>query len=197
MTATRSPRRNFGSVEHPAAPERDAERLQVCLARQIDRDAFGLVGVLSGDREGRLRPAERQPEGCAFDAGQGPYSSDEILREAISLLERLILRRGQGHADYEQMLAFDARIHVLQHEERTHGQPGADQEHDGQRDFGDDEQVARPAAGRFRASAPTGSQDVGDIGLRGLQRRHETEEHSREHRYCQREEQHGHVDRDA
>ncbi len=71
MTATRSPRRTSAASNIRPRAQRNAERPQVIGADQIDRDrACDSSAVWPTIVNGRLRPAERQPEGRRLDAGQ-------------------------------------------------------------------------------------------------------------------------------
>ena len=93
------------------------------------------------------------------------------------------------------MVRTQARILSGQLRQRLNQQSGADQQHQGQRDFCHHECVPQPPMSGATSTAATALfQGVVHIGLRGLQGGGQTEKHPGEHRQRQREPEHGRVD---
>ena len=97
-----------------------------------------------------------------LDAGERADPVQQFLGEAVALVERRVLGRRQRYAHEQHAIGGDAGVHVLQHEERAHGQARADEQHDRQRDLNHHQQVARAAALRsgYRYCGPALSASV-------------------------------------
>ena len=114
-------------------------------------------------------------------------SIEQALRE-LDLLKRLAIDGpGQVDAHGEHVLRIEPERHVEQPPQTPEEQPGADQEHDGQGHFGDDERVADPSP-LSRARGPAARlQRIMQIRSGQAKRRREPEEHTRADRQRNRE----------
>ena len=74
------------------------------------------------------------PNGWPIVAASTPGSAanpvQQFLGEPVALVEGRVLGRRQRHAHEQHAIDRESGVHVLQDEERAHGQAGADEQHD-------------------------------------------------------------------
>ena len=100
-----------------------------------------------------------------------------------------VLRVGHQHA-----VRREPEVDVLERLERSQQQSRGRQQDDRQRHFGHDQRRAEPRAGpRHRRLRAALLQRIRQVEPRGMQRRHEPEEHRRHQREPEREQEDGHV----
>ena len=90
--------------------------------------------------------AETTP-GCALSC------VEKAIPERESLVRRIVRRPAQRDAHRQQIARVEARLHALHAEEAANEQRRADEQHERQRHFADDEAAAQAAGARGRRSS--------------------------------------------
>ena len=102
----------------------------------------------------------------------------------------------ERHADDEDVVGLQSHVDALQRDKGPHRQSRAHEQHDRQRHFDDDEQIANAAALRAFPGTAARLQRVDHVWPRLLQRWCQTEHDAREHSQGDRKEQNRRVDGD-
>ena len=162
------------------------------------------------DHERRVAPiaAERHAadERHRLHAGHGLHAFDRLLEEPHDVLRLRVLRRRQPELQREDVAGIEtetgedvrrveADVHMLQRHHALHDQSRHREQRHRQRGFGDDEHVARAAAGP-RPAPEAGLQHPADIRPRGAQRRRQPAQDGDDNRNARGEEQHALIERD-
>ena len=108
-----------------------------------------------------------------------------------------IVRLRQPEAKREQLRRRHAGLHGLQVPEAPDQQAGADEQHQRDRDLGDDQRVAQAGAHAAGHALAGRLQVIADVGACRLQRRTETDEQADDHRGQQGEQEHASVHADV
>ena len=141
-------------------------------------------GRLPGDRERRLLAAEGQAERRRLDAWQRRRPAPAArATKRLRLSSVSYFAGGSGTPTTSTRSASMPASTFCSDEERAHGQPGAHQQHDRERDL--DRPPAGCGCGCPAAPAPVlrpALQRLGDVGLRRLQRRRQAEHDAGQHR---------------
>ena len=178
--------------EVAAAPDRHAQRPEV-IRRHHGEDRLRRARCRAAGRLGRLpassRRSRRPGVGSPVTAADGADAGQSAqLRQQIAIERRRarrVFRRADRHggAQHEEAFRREAHVHRGDGRETAREQAGADDEHDRERDLGDDERVARPAGARAdRRALATLAQAVHELDARRLQRRRQTEQAARDER---------------
>ena len=132
----------------------------------------------------KLAAAQRQGHDGVrrADAGQRAQARQQLIekREARGILR--VARVRQRQLERERLLGFETGIDRLQADKAPDQQTRAGEQHDGQRQFDDDQRAAKAraaAAGHGPASALL--QRGGEPAARRVERRHQAEENPRQH----------------
>jgi hypothetical protein len=102
---------------------------------------------------------------------------------------------GSDRLNGHDAVRVEAGPHLLQPLVASNQQPGADQQHDGERHLADDERASRIRAARADGTAAGGANRSRDAAAAGAQRRHEAEQHAGADRDHDREGEHAQIDR--
>ena len=124
---------------------------------------------------------QRRGFGRHDHAGQRVEPIEERPEETLLLGRGRVLAPRQRQARHQDVRGVQPEIDRLQRDEAAHEQPRADQQHQRQRDFDDDEHAAEPAAAEAAADAFAGVLERLDHVAPGrLQRRDQPEEQRRQ-----------------
>ena len=154
-------------------------------------DENRVVAVESVHRD-RARDADRSHPGHLFELAH------DLLVRSHGLLVVSDDRFGNRHAQREDLLgAHESRVDLAHRLEGADHESRADEQHDRERDLGDDQPVARavPLASGAR-EAPAFFERRGEVRRRELHHREQPEEQSSQERDREREEQDERIDAD-
>ena len=133
-------------VEVAAAQKRDAHRLEIIRRGDADVGAvfLGAAGAIESARA--VSAGERKPAhgGDPFDTRHPRQALDDLLIELN--LAVFFGRGGRANTKYEEAIGTESGIDLRQVREALDHQTRADQQDEGQADFGRDEKGAAPAA---------------------------------------------------
>jgi hypothetical protein len=119
-----------------------------------------------------------------------------LLKEERLLFSFRILRFRQHEAHRQDAIRIEARIDVAQTLKTFNQKPRADEQHERERNFRDDEQAAHTIAPpAFRRAAPALFERLVQVEPRSLQRGREAEDDACQKRDRQREAEHASVQR--
>ena len=154
MSATRETLGVIVLIEVAAAEERDAEDLEIAGADDVELGNGLLrgVGLLAFDEElivegGRFIERKVAGGGDGSDAGKGCNFFDKGIEEAECFLVGGVAREIQAELNGQNIFGAEARVDMLEVDEATHREAGADEEEEGDGDLRDDECAAEFAAG--------------------------------------------------
>ncbi len=189
-------------VEVSALEERHAHYAEVARAHSAQ--------VRLGPRGGRLRQAEDARRARASVAAQGQVAH---LRRAAHARQRrratqqLVVEGGglhgvcrargrklEGHR--QEVLSPEAGVDREHAREALHQQPRAHEEHERERDLGDDEQVAHAARATRAGAARALLHRLLQVGARGRERGREAEDDAGQKRQAEGEEEYVRVERE-
>ena len=130
--------------------------------------------------DGEEGSGERKRSG----GGDAPHAGNraQFVRQVADPGRALRRLRSAASAEREkrqQVAGIETGIDALKFQETAHHQPAADQQHEGERHFGDHHHVAQHPRVPQSRGATAAAQHDGDIGARGAQGRHDTEERPR------------------
>ena len=112
--------------------------------------------------------------GRVLDAGQRGDARQRFAEEAAGPAQ-VVARGRKLHAAGEHAFGAEARIDALQLDEAAHQQAGAGEQHERQRDFGDDERAEHAVQPPAAAVTSAFAQRVAGVARRD-ERRHEAED---------------------
>ena len=144
--------------------------------------------------------AERRSRGQAYglNAWKATDAVGELRVEQAGSTLILLARQpdeGERHAADERVLRTEARIHLQQLTQAAKQQPGANQEHDRQRELRDDERVSELAAPSGACRSPAVLDRVLQLDPRTAKRGRDAEEHDGHERHDEGEREHRRVER--
>ena len=120
----------------------------------------------------------------------------DLVVERHLLGPRVVGDPGRIHESDEHVTRLEAEVGCLQFHERTHEQAAARQQHQRERDLGDDESLPQAAPARLRTVASAALERLGQLRAPDLQRRREAEEEAGRERDQRREDQHRRIEAD-
>ena len=175
--------------------EREADRPEVVGTDGIElQDGrtpfFRLRGPANGvpSRVGVATQWDRPNECSAPHARHRADLHDGSREEVGDLLRLRVLRGGKPELHREQVRRVEAEVDLLKLHERPGQQAGADEEHDRERQLGDDEHTAQlDASNASREPAGTRRERVIEIRARRVKRRGEAERDPRRDGHERRE----------
>ena len=144
----------IGFFEVAAANDGDMHGVQIAGADEAHVN-FGLIGhgqhgpALDGKWLVRAATVERERVDCAsfFHAGQGFYALQNVVEEIYFSAGSRESAMRDGDAHCEHIAGVEAGAHFAKLPECTNHQASADEKHERQRDFADDQKIAGFAAG--------------------------------------------------
>ena len=194
--------------ERSALSDRDAHRVE-----ELGRDAVHVRArpvlrrhrrlPLRGVEDGRIETAERRigrearrhhARNRARALEKRSRGHDERRRRGRGIGIRRGGRARNAHPERQHRLGIEARIERRQLLHAVDHQPGADQEHDRERHFGDDERAAHPLRSPAVAAARRVLQRLGEPRHAAVQRRREAEQEAASDRHEHGEGGHPQVD---
>ena len=197
---------DVGALEAAPLHDRDPHRLQIVhrhrlvvvdvgrrlIGRRRVALEAGVVGVhLAIGRE----PGHRRDAG---HAGQLAQAGHQAIEEGDARRPPSDRRAGQHHAEGRHVLAVEAGIDRHQLLKAAEEKAGADDEDDGERDFGHDQAAAHARARAARGGAlPAFLERDRDHLLAQVQQRRHAEDQAGDDRHAEREQQHLPVERDV
>ncbi len=145
-------RRSRDRAEHPPAPERDLHRVEVVRADDAvpDGERVGTASCGAGRPSIRksvsLSPPRRHDgrQRRLRDPGKSRSPLEDGVVERQPLFVGLVSDRWRQHESGEHAIRIEPEVRVLQSEERPDQQTAADEQHQRQRDLGDDQQRGEP-----------------------------------------------------
>ena len=179
-------------VEITPGANRNAQRLKISRRDEMtvgDRPLAHRRQRLAHDRDGRRcvaagqRHAIRQCRRCHARHGRQPLI--ELLVKGDQLLPFVALR-GQHQLRGENAFRLEPRLDALEPRETGQQQPGANQQHQRQRHFRNQQPGAQPLS-RGRGTSAGFFERLHDVDARGLQRRQQPDRESGEERHHERE----------
>ena len=124
-------------------------------------------------------PREIAASAGRFDAGNGREICGERVVEMLDLLGGLVFRIGQRDSGGEDVVFAESGIEMHEVQQAAQHEAGANEEHAGQGDFGNDERVTKTAeASAGGGESATFMQAASRIGARGLDGGDESEENA-------------------
>ena len=122
---------------------------------------------------------------------------EQLIEEGAALVVLRIGRVRQRDAKSEDVLRPEAGVDARELREAAQEERGADEQHDGHRDFGDQEAASHPPSARRRRRSSALLEHRANRAARRLPRGREAEEDACREGDAKREEQHRQVDRDV
>ena len=139
--------------EVAAREERNAERAKVTRRDDAMLDDRRLPDWQNGVAFDRQAAAPLPPPSGrsrdspgSFDTGHMPNALHQLPEEISPALVALYFALGNDHRQRQHIFRVQSGVNLLQAQEALHHQPGADQQHQRERDFRHDEQAARAVA---------------------------------------------------
>src|SRR5439155_14963987 len=130
-----------------------------------------------------------------FDAGQRLDLLQRAGKKRFELLRLRILFQRHQQVYGQQGFFVESQFGLLQAGKTFDEQARADQQHDGKRDFDDDQRTAHPPAACIRSGkAASVLEAFVDAALRKTQRGQESAQQGRQQRQAQRKHQHARVE---
>src|SRR6185436_7119044 len=136
---TAADERNLQAVEEAVVDDANVRnRFLAGGRRRLANDAEASGGAAAGERQ-------EADEARALDAGNGGEARRERVEELDPLLIVRVARRRNGQPRGEHMAAVESRVDAAQRAEAAQHQARADEQHHGERHFGDDERLTDAA----------------------------------------------------
>ena len=184
--------------EQAALNERDPERAGVVRIDLMNHDRSFVLSV-AWHFHGQAPVPHRMHTGVHTDglhAGNRTDAVEQFLEERGPALRIGITLLRQRNAHRQQSVCAETELHVLDRQKRPDHQTGAHQQHEGQRNFGNDQALAQECLANASRHASTGlAQRVGEVAGADVERRGQAESNAGERRHNKREQQDWSVER--